>query len=88
VVGGDGDHADVAIFETEPERLTPEDQQARVYFDLDLLAGGDGAVMPETELITPGYPREHNFVDYDSIAIVALCTRRLLRRADGPRPIP
>jgi hypothetical protein len=67
----DSDHADVAIFEAEPERLTPEDQQARVYFDLDQLAGGDGALTPETELITPGYPREHNFVDYDAIAIVA-----------------
>jgi hypothetical protein len=66
----DDDHADVAIFEASPERLSSEEQGALKFLDLDQLESGHLRLTKGDDIINPGYPDDLNSVDYDAQKIV------------------
>ena len=66
----DNDHADVAIFEAHPERLSPNEQQALKFLDLDQLESGHLGLIKGDDIMNPGCPDELNYVDYDAQKIV------------------
>lgn len=66
----DNDHADVAIFDAHPEQLSPEEQEALKFLDLDQLESGYLRLVKGDEIINPGCPDELNYVDYEAEKIV------------------
>ena len=66
----DSDFSDLALMEAEPTLLSQEEQRDLHWLDMDALAGGWRAMDEKTDLFSPGFPKELNFVDYEARKIV------------------
>ena len=66
----DNDFADLAIFEANPGRLTPAEQSALQYLDLQRLTLGSNYLKIGDRMTTPGFPKGTTYVDFEKVKLV------------------
>jgi hypothetical protein len=66
----DSDHSDLALFEADMDKVSPEEWAALHLLELDHLTVGYRLLNSGTDLMIPGFPKKVNMVDYDATKII------------------